>query len=134
MDIEKGDKNHEGNDDESTTCLDEFEDANIHRLSADRLDECEGDVATVEHGNGEHIEHREVDIEDDAEPESHTDAFGIGEHIVVGVHHHYWATHVLNTDARFARDHRVDRIDDAHHSRAQLFDGAWMDEGISSPA
>ena len=55
-----------------------------------------------------------------------------GKHVVVGVHHHHRATHVLHADTRFPRENGIERIDDGHHAQVQLLSGRRMPNGTDA--
>src|SRR5205823_4316196 len=66
--IEKADVSNRANDQNSADTLHHFEHAHVQRFASDRLDQSEQDVPTVQHRNREHVQDREIDVQDYAQP------------------------------------------------------------------
>ena len=58
-----------------------LKDVHAERAAADPFEERKGDVAAVEHGEREEVEEREVDVDEDGEPERELPAVGAAEDV-----------------------------------------------------
>src|SRR5271163_4941189 len=67
--VEEGDEGHVADEGDGAGGLERLEDVHAQGTAADPFEEGEGDVAAVEDRQREEIEHGEVDVDEDGEPE-----------------------------------------------------------------
>src|SRR6266699_1522750 len=67
--VEERDVEHVTDDHYGAAGLNNFQHTHVHRFAPHRFDERQYDMPAIEHGNRQHVQNRQVHIEDHAEPE-----------------------------------------------------------------
>src|SRR5579862_1191287 len=126
--VEEGHKEHEPYDDAGANACHDFYDFGRDGLAPDAFDEREDDVAAVEHGDRQEVQHRQVHIREDAEPERHAPAVLALEYLVVDAHDADGAAEVLGAHVGLRGEERVEHVSHAVEAAQHLLDGVRMDE------
>ena len=106
--------------------LNDLENAHVHRFTTHRFDDRQHDVTTIENGNRQHVQNRQVHIQNHAEPQREPPAaFASGK-----ADNKYdrcrRAAQVLQLNVRLRRCHCADCLQRARHTFVNLFDRTGM--------
>src|SRR5437667_1310434 len=81
--VEERDVEHVTDDDYSAACLYDLQHTHVHRSPTDRFDDRQYNVATIENWNRQHVQDRQVHIQNHAEPQRQLPAaFALEKQIV----------------------------------------------------
>src|SRR2546427_5625518 len=116
LDIEKADVSNRANDQNSADALHHFEHAHVQRFASDRLDQSEQNVPTVEHRNREHVQDREIDVQDYAQPKGQLPAALAHEEQIINSSNPDRPAEVLQFDVGLGRSDCAKRIKRARHA------------------
>src|ERR1041384_6573144 len=105
-DVEEGDEEHERDQRHGARALDVVENSRAHGPPANRLDQRQQDVSAIKHREWQHVEQRQIHVEDHAEPEHAPPAVVAAEEGFVGADDHERTAELLEADVRLARKHR----------------------------
>ncbi len=108
--IEEADVEHVADDERGAGGLHPLQDPHVYRLSPDTFNDGQDDVSAIQHRNRQHIEDRQVDVEDDAKPKRELPAVLALEQHIIDAHDHDGAAHVLELHVRAGRRHGAERL------------------------
>src|ERR1041384_1309711 len=95
-DVEESDEEHERNEQHRAGTLEVIEKPRAHAPPANGFDQRQQDVSAVEHWERQHVEQREVYVEDDAEPQHAPPAVVTVEESFIGANDHHGAAELLD--------------------------------------
>src|SRR5712691_2390962 len=98
LDVVKSDVNHETDQQDGATGLDRANDTCADRFAPNSFDDGEHNVATIQDGDGQHIQQGEVDVHEYAEPKRQAPALFAGKQPGINIHDFHRPTQVLHFD------------------------------------
>src|SRR6266516_4762965 len=121
LDIEKADISNRANDQNRAGALDNFEHADVERFAPDRLNKPKQDVPTVQHWNWQHVQDREIDVQDYAQPKGQLPAALAHEEQIINSPNPDRAAQVLQFDVGLGRSDRAKGVQGARHAVMNQF-------------
>src|SRR5437899_5222276 len=116
LDIEKADVSNRANNQNRADALHILEHANIQGLTSHRLDQSKQNVPAIEHRNRQHIQNREIDVQDYAQPKGQLPAALAHEEQVINSSNPDRPAEVLQFDVGLGRSDCAKRIKRARHA------------------
>src|SRR5947208_5044202 len=92
--VVKGDVDHVADNENGAGGLHDLEHPDIDRLAPHTFHQSKGDVPAIEHWNRQHIQNRQVDAQDDAEPQGELPAVLALKQHVIDAGDPEWAAHM----------------------------------------
>src|SRR5439155_12142182 len=123
--VEKRDEEHETDQQHRAGGLQMLEDFGTYRPPPNRLKNSQGNVPSVQNGERQNIQQRQVNIEHHAEPEDTSPAVLAFEEGFVNPHDHHWTPELLQADFRFTRRHGLERGNNLARADSNLLRRQW---------
>src|SRR5438034_426710 len=124
--VEKCDIQHVTDNQHGAARLYHFQHMHVYRSATYRFNNGEQNMPAVEHGYRQHVQNREVHVQNYAEPEGELPAAFALEKQIVNATDTDWAAQVLQFHIRFRRCDRANCLQCAGHAVVNLFDRIGM--------